>query len=61
MSNGDTTDTSDLKRVSVDGETVERFTPEEQQQAKANENADGAAQRVGFGIRVQKIVPPGCG
>lgn len=61
MSNGETTDDKDLKRVTVDGETVERFTPEEQQQQAVNDLNDQVAKKPHFGIRVSKIVPPGTG
>ena len=61
MSTDGSTDDSDLKRVTVDGETVERFTPEEQQQQKVNDLNDQVANKPHFGMRASRIVPPGCG
>ena len=62
MSNGDTTtDDKDLKRVTVDGETVERFTPSEQRESQSFEQGDAAAKQPHFGVRYSKFVPPGTG
>lgn len=61
MATSENDPTSDLKRVTVDGETVERFTPAEQQEAIQNETLPEAAKRPHFGARFTRLVPPGTG
>lgn len=49
------------KRVTIDGETVEQFSIDELIKAANFAKSQTAAGKDKFGLRFQKLVPPGAG